>query len=427
MGLNGTDKMKICVIGQGYIGLPTAILLAKNNFEVLGVDINEKIISNLNKGIPHIEEPGIDIELKSVIEKGNYSASLIPMTSDAFIITVPTPYIKEDKSCNLNYVISACESIIPYIKKGNKIIIESTISPLSMDNIIKPLFEDQGYEIGEDLFLAHCPERVLPGNIFHELVYNNRIIGGITPNCNNEIEKIYGCFVKGKIIKTEAKTAELSKCMENTFRDVNIALANELVKICTKIGINALEVISLANKHPRVNIHAPGPGVGGHCLAIDPYFIIEKAPDESKIISLARNTNTSMPDFVVENVGKILKKYNENNCKIAILGVAYKGNIDDDRESPAYDIIEKLKSKNFDVDIYDPHVKKYCDKKIIEVIENSSLILILTDHDEFKSLNYCDIKKIMKKQIIFDTKNILDYEKLSQDFLLYNYGNLYSL
>lgn len=419
--------MKICVIGQGYIGLPTAILLAKNNFEVLGVDINKKIISNLNNGLPHIEEPGIEIELKSVIEKGKYSASLTPTEADAFIITVPTPYIEEDRSCDLNYVISACESIIPYINKENKIIIESTISPLSMDNIIKPLFENEGYTIGKDLFLAHCPERVLPGNIFHELVHNNRIIGGITPNCNEEIGKIYECFVKGKIIKTEAKTAELSKCMENTFRDVNIALANELVKICTEIGINALDVISLANNHPRVNIHTPGPGVGGHCLAIDPYFIIEKAPDESKLISLARFINTSMPDFVVENVEKILNNNDETKYKIAVLGVAYKGNIDDDRESPAYEIIKKLESKNFDVDIYDPHVKKYCDKDILEVIKNASLILILTDHDEFKSINYSDIKSIMKKPIIFDTKNILDYKKLSHDFIFYNYGNLYTI
>ena len=416
--------MEMCVIGQGYIGLPTAILFAKYGFNVLGVDIDKNIVKSLNNGMAHIEEPHLSSELLSVIENKNYHASLKPKPADVFIITVPTPYFKEDKSCNLNYVLSACKSIIPFIQKGNLIIIESTISPLSMDNIIKPIFEDEGYVIGVDLFLAHCPERVLPGNIFHELINNNRIIGGVTPECSEKAAKIYESFVKGDIIKTEAKTAELSKCMENTFRDVNIALANELVKICVKLGINALDVISLANKHPRVNIHSPGPGVGGHCLAIDPYFIIEKAPEESKLISLSRLINNSMPQFVVDCVEKILKNYKETNCKIAIFGVAYKGNIDDDRESPAYEIINMLKLNNYDIDVFDPHVAKF-NKKYQYVVKDASLILILTDHDEFNMIDYSELKSFMKEPIIFDTKNFLDFKEISNEFTVYNYGNLH--
>ena len=326
--------MKVCIIGQGYIGLPTAALFARNHCEVVGVDVNEKMIENLNNGIIHIEEPGISDIIKQALKNKVYKASLKPEKSDAFIITVPTPYIVENYSCDLSYVISACESIMPYLEKGNVVIVESTIAPMSTDEIIKPIFENKGFTIGKDLYLAHCPERVLPGKIIDELIHNDRIIGGITPECSKKASEVYGQFVEGELMLTEAKTAELSKCMENTFRDVNIALANELAKICAEIGVDALDVIKMANKHPRVNLHSPGPGVGGHCLAIDPYFIYAKAPKTAKIIKLARDTNNSMPEFVCENVRKIVKE-----GKIAILGVSYKGNTGDDRESPAYEII----------------------------------------------------------------------------------------
>ena len=261
--------MKICIIGQGYIGLPTAALFTRNHCEVVGVDINKEIVNKLNQGITHIEEPGISEIIKNAVENKIYMASLTPKKADAYIITVPTPYIVENYSCDLSYVVSACKSIIPYLEKENTIIIESTIAPMSTDEVIKPIFENAGFTIGKDLYLAHCPERVLPGNIIYELIHNNRIIGGITQKCSDKACNVYGKFVEGELIKTEAKTAELSKCIENTFRDVNIALANELAKICAEIGVNALDVIEMANKHPRVNLHSPGPGVGGHCLAID--------------------------------------------------------------------------------------------------------------------------------------------------------------
>ncbi len=237
--------MKVCIIGQGYIGLPTAVLFADNGCEVVGVDINPNIISSLNSCELHIEEPGLKEKLELAINNKRYSASLNPQKSDVFIITVPTPNNIEDLSCDLSYVISACKSIIPCLEKGNIVIIESTIAPMSTNKIIKPIFEKGGgFEIGKDLYLAHCPERVLPGKIIEELINNDRIVGGITPQCSNKAAEVYETFVKGKIMKTEAKTAEMSKCMENTFRDVNIALANELTKICSKIGVNILMLLN---------------------------------------------------------------------------------------------------------------------------------------------------------------------------------------
>ena len=407
-------------MGQGYIGLPTAALFSRSHCEVVGVDINEEIIGNLNKGIIHIEEPGIADIIKKSVKNNTYKASLTPEKADAFIITVPTPYIIENYSCDLSYVITACETIIPYLEKGNTVIIESTIAPMSTDETIKPIFEKAGFTIGKDLYLAHCPERVLPGRILEELVHNDRIIGGVTPDCSVKASEVYGQFVEGNLMLTEAKTAELSKCMENTFRDVNIALANELTKICAEIGVNALDVIKMANKHPRVNLHSPGPGVGGHCLAIDPYFIYAKAPETAKIIKLARDTNNSMPEFVCKYVRKII-----STGKIAVLGISYKGNTGDDRESPAYEIIAELESDGYEIAIHDPHIKRDDLVSLADAIDGADLILILCDHNEFKHPDYELISKKMKKPVIFDTKDII--HRVPDDVTLYNYGNLYTV
>lgn len=412
--------MKICIVGQGYIGLPTAALFTRSDCEVVGVDVNEEIINNLNKGKIHIEEPGIAEIIKNAVDNKRYHASLTPEKADAFIITVPTPYIAENYSCDLSYVIEACNEILPFIEKGNTVIVESTIAPMSTDDVIKPIFEKAEYTIGKDLYLAHCPERVLPGKIIEELIHNDRIIGGITPECSKKASEVYGQFVEGELMLTEAKTAELSKCMENTYRDVNIALANELAKICAEIGVNALDVIKMANKHPRVNLHSPGPGVGGHCLAIDPYFIYAKAPETAKIIKLARDTNNSMPQFVYENVCKIIPE-----GKISIFGVSYKGNTGDDRESPAYEIIALLENKGYEIAIYEPHIERDNFVDFNEAIEGSNLILILADHNEFKEMDYEVIKDKMETSIIFDTKNII--EEVPEGIELYNYGNLYKL
>ncbi len=418
--------MKVCVIGQGYIGLPTAALFAKHNCDVIGVDINKEMIDDLNKGIVHIEEPGISESINNAIGEGRYHASLKPEEADVFIITVPTPYIVENLSCDLSYVINACESIVDYIKKGNTIIIESTIAPGSTEDSIKPILEKSNLKVGSDIYLAHCPERVLPGQIMYELVNNNRIIGGVTEACTEKAAEAYGIFVKGKLLKTEAKTAELSKCMENTFRDVNIALANELTKICAKIGVNALDVIELANQHPRVNIHNPGPGVGGHCLAIDPYFVYSKAPDEAKIIKLSRDTNNSMPLFTSDKTKLIIQKHTrEYKPKIAILGVSYKGNTGDTRESPAFEIISNLEKEGYTVSIHDPHVVGDKFLSLDETLQDASIALILADHDEFKQMDYNVFSQKMKNPIIFDTKNII--KDTPDDIKLFNFGNLYKI
>lgn len=418
--------MKISVIGLGYIGLPTSIMFAKHENQVVGVDISQEVINKLNSGVIHLEEPGLQEALDDVLKLKTFKASLNPERADVFIIAVPTPNMNDKyKSCDLSNVVKAIKSIIPLIEKGNTIIIESTIGPRSMDHEIKPLIESEGFEIGKDIFLVHCPERVLPGKILTELITNNRIIGGITNACANEGKRVYEEFVKGEIILTNAKTAEMSKLMENTFRDVNIALANELVQVCTELEVNALDVISMANKHPRVNLHQPGPGVGGHCLAVDPNFIVAKAPEKARIIKLARETNNSMPRFILDSINKLLKEENdEAGLKITLFGLTYKGNVDDIRESPAMEIKFLLETEtNYELSCFDPHVvKPFVEKDVMLALTNSDLILILADHDEFKNLEKYPLE-LMKNKLVFDTKNIVG--NIKEDVNYVNLGNLF--
>ncbi|MDR7669809.1 nucleotide sugar dehydrogenase [Bacillus altitudinis] len=416
--------MKICTIGLGYIGLPTSIMFAKHNNEVVGVDVKIEVIDSLNSGFIHIEEPGLQEALTEVIDKKLFRAALKPEKADTFIISVPTPNNNDEhNSCDLTHVINAVKNILPYLEKGNVVIVESTIAPRSMDDFIKPIIENEGFIVGQDVFLAHCPERVLPGKILHELIFNNRIVGGITHACAEAGANVYKSFVKGEILKTDAKTAEMSKLMENTFRDVNIALANELTKICNELGIDALEVINMANKHPRVNLHTPGPGVGGHCLAVDPYFIIAKAPETARLIDTSRSINTSMPYYIVENVNKIMEK--SGGKTIAIFGLTYKGNVDDIRESPAVEILQLIQQqKKYNVRAYDPHVEKdFVMHDIEEATEDADLILILSDHDEFVELDWDKLSKMSNKQIL-DTKNVV--KNRSSEFEYINLGNLYT-
>ena len=417
--------MKVCTIGLGYIGLPTSAMFAKYGADVVGVDIHPAIVEKLNKGEVHIEEPGLGNLVKEMVEQGNFRASLTPEPADAFIIAVPTPNHDDAyKSCDLSYVLSATKAILPFVKKGDVIIVESTIAPRSMDDFIRPLVESTGFVIGKDIFLVHCPERVLPGQILHELVHNNRIVGGVTPACAEAGTAVYQLFVQGEIIKTQAKTAEMSKLMENTFRDVNIALANELTKVCNTLDINVLDVIEMANKHPRVNIHQPGPGVGGHCLAVDPYFIVAAAPESSKLIHLARETNVMMPNYVADHVAQMLEGI--ANPKVAAFGVTYKGNVDDMRESPAMEVIEKLLARGIYVEAYDPHAisDSLTLTSDMEATRNAHMILILTDHDEFKIANYEKYAFVMKKPIVFDTKNCIQVkESANVEFI--NFGNLH--
>ena len=414
--------MKLTTIGLGYIGLPTSIMFAKHGVDVLGVDIKQDAVDMLNGGHIHIEEPGLQEALEEVLESGKFRASTVAEEADAYIIAVPTPNKDDEfKSADISIVMAGVESIVPLLKKGDTVIVESTIAPRTMDDHVAPYLEEQGFKIGEDIYLVHCPERVLPGQIMHELIYNNRIVGGMTPACVEAGKKVYGTFVKGEMIETNAKTAEMSKLMENTYRDVNIALANELAKICNHLDINVHEVIEMANKHPRVNLHTPGPGVGGHCLAVDPYFIIAEAPEQSPLIQLSRSINVSMPEYVVNTTKDILGKLGGN--KVTVFGLTYKGDVDDIRESPAFDIYELLrKESGLEVNAYDPHVKMdFVEKDMKEAVKDASLVLVLSDHSEFKTLTDSDFEG-MKDKVIFDTKNVVpnNFEEVKY----FNYGNI---
>ena len=415
--------MKLCVIGLGYIGLPTSAMFASHGCEVVGVDVKQEVVDLLNHGHIHIEEPGLGDVIKECVKAGTFRAAVKPEEADAYIISVPTPNNQDEfLSCDLTYVLEGVESVIPYLKRGNTVIVESTIAPKSMDDFVKPIIEEAGFRIGEDIYLAHCPERVLPGKILYELKHNNRIVGGITPACTEHAADLYATFVEGEIVKTEAKTAELSKCMENTFRDVNIALANELAKICYELDVNCLDVIAMANKHPRVNIHQPGPGVGGHCLAIDPYFIYAKAPEKAKIIKLARDTNCSMPGYVADKALMLLKGI--ENPKVAVFGATYKGNVDDMRESPAMDVIGLLKDRGMNVAVYDPHVERDDFVDLDSAVDQADLILVLVDHNEYKELSHKEIAKKMRRALLFDAKDIVK-EQPDSGLEIVNYGNIY--
>lgn len=418
--------MKLTTIGLGYIGLPTSIMFAKHGVDVVGVDIKQETVDKLNNGQIHIEEPGLQEALEEVLASGKFKASTLPEQADAYIIAVPTPNNNDEhKSCDISIVMSGVESIIPLLKKGDTVIVESTIAPRTMDDHVKPYLESKGFIIGEDIYLVHCPERVLPGQIMHELVYNNRIIGGITPACVEAGKRVYGTFVKGEMIETQAKTAEMSKLMENTYRDVNIALANELSKICNDLEINVNDVIEMANKHPRVNLHTPGPGVGGHCLAVDPYFIIAEAPEHALLIKLARDINVSMPEYVVHHTKDILYRIGGN--KVTVFGLTYKGDVDDIRESPAFDIYEMLTASQYEVVAYDPHVKQeFVEEDMGTAVKDSDLVLILSDHSEFKQLTDGDFDG-MRNRYILDTKNVVKTKDEFKEVKYYNFGNLYNL
>ncbi len=398
-------KQKICIIGLGYIGLPTAAMFASNGYKVVGVDINNKIIDALEKGEVIIEEPYLKNIVQQEVISGKLTASKEPQEADIFIIAVPTP-ITKDKKADMSFVQKATEGITPYLKKGNIVVLESTSPPGTIKNLIIPILKKSGLKIGEELYVGYCPERVLPGQILFELVNNNRIIGGINRKSAKKIKDLYQPFVKVEIYLTDSITAEMCKIVENTYRDVNIAFANELSKICENIGVDVWEVVKLCNKHPRVNIHLPGPGVGGHCLAVDPWFMVEQNPELTKIIKLARETNDSMPQFIFNKIESILKNI-RGAKKVTILGITYKSNIDDTRESPIINLIGLLEKHNYEISVVDPHVKefRYKVKNVAEAAKNSDLLVLAVDHKDFKDLDFDLIVKKMRNKIILDTRN----------------------
>lgn len=410
----------ICIIGLGYIGLPTATMFSLYGHKVTGVDINIEVVENLNKGKIIIEEPNLENLVKEVVSKGNLVASLTPRESDVFIISVPTP-INKDKKPDMKYVELATKSIVKYLRKDNIVVLESTSPVGTTEEMVKPILEESGLKVGSDILLGYSPERVIPGNIIYELRNNNRVIGGINKESAEKIKEVYKTIVNGEIYTTDCKTAEMCKLMENTYRDVNIALANELAIICESLGINGWDVIKYSNKHPRVNLMSPGPGVGGHCLAVDPWFIVDKVPDLAKIIRYARETNDYMPNNVYYLVNQILDNQLKESKTVTILGITYKANIDDIRESPLIKLIDILLENNYTVKVFDPHAKDfYLNKEdVISACKDSDLLILGVDHDCFKNLPWKDIIKVMKGNVILDTRNYLDKEEMREAGFIY--------
>ena len=415
--------MIISVIGLGYIGLPTAAILASSKVSVIGVDVNEKVVDTINKGEIHIIEPELDALVHSAVQNGNLRATTQPEKSDVFMLAVPTPF-KANYKPDLSYIESACRSIAPVLEKGNLVILESTSPVGTTEKMIDWLSSKRSDlsfpKFGSDKFstdisIAHCPERVLPGNVVRELRENDRIIGGVTSHCAERASNLYKLFVDAECLITDCRTAELSKLVENSFRDVNIAFANELSLICDKLDINVWELIKLANHHPRVNILKPGPGVGGHCIAVDPWFIVDSAKDETKLIRTARLINDSKPSFILDKVNQAILEMGEKISEISItcLGLSFKPNIDDLRQSPALEIAKKISLMSFKkLYLVEPNIfiMPNCfehdnDIELVNLefaVNSSDIVVLLVDHNEF---NQIDLSLISDKYVI-DTRGI---------------------
>lgn len=404
----------ICVLGLGYIGLPTAAMFATHGFDVLGVDIKDDIITTLQNGEIHIDEPGLKTLVRGAINSGNLNVSPAPAESDVFIIAVPTP-ITDQKKANLRFVESAARAIVPYLRKGNLVILEATSPPRTTIDLVQPILEESGYIGGNDFLLAYSPERVLPGKILQELVHNSRVIGGVNVESAEKGRLLYQSFVEGEIILTDTTTAEMVKLMENTYRDINIAAANEFSKLAHEFNVNVWEAIDIANLHPRVNILKPGPGVGGHCISVDPWFFVEKAPQISGLIKQARNTNDSQPGFYIS---RLLKDFDSLKGKtFTVLGLTYKPDVDDIRESPAMVIVNKIQELGGYVKVYDPYLSKgepdqpFLKDNLDEALSDSQGILLLVDHHQFLGLQPEEISKGLKNKYIFDARNVINKEQ----------------
>jgi UDP-N-acetyl-D-mannosaminuronic acid dehydrogenase len=401
---------KICVLGLGYIGLPTACLLAANGYQVTGIEPRNDIREKVNKAEAPFSEPGLDKILKEIIKRGQLRASHHTELADAFIIATPTPLEKETKIADLTYVQQAAASIADFLRKGNTVVLESTVPPGTCEKLLLPVLEKTGLKGGVDFQLAHCPERALPGNTLDEMIHNDRIIGGLDENSAEKAKAIYSSFVKGKLYLTNLQTAEMVKLMENTYRDVNIALANEFAQIADETGLNIWEAIELANKHPRVNILHPGPGVGGHCLTKDPWFLIGNSAT-SKIVSLSREVNDSMPLYVLNTVKELFGGIPK--ATVTVLGVAYKADVDDTRETPALDFVRMAEKEGYTIKCHDPLVKNfdYPVYSLIEAARDSDCLILMTDHSSFKQIKPGLIGPNMRNRNLVDTRNFLAHDE----------------
>jgi UDP-N-acetyl-D-mannosaminuronic acid dehydrogenase len=407
---------KVSVIGLGYIGLPTAAVIASRGIEVIGIDVSEKAVEIIIQGKVHIVEPDLDMVVQAAVTMGKLRASLTPEPADAFMIAVPTPF-KDEHKPDLSFIQKAAEAIAPVLEKGNLVILESTSPVGATEKLsqwlqeLRPDLHFPGQTSQEpNMYVAHCPERVLPGRVLEELVSNDRIIGGMSDKCAEKAIELYKVFVRGDCISTNARTAEMAKLTENSFRDVNIAFANELSIICDELKINVWELIALSNRHPRVNILSPGPGVGGHCIAVDPWFIVDSAPESARIIRTAREINDSKPQYVVNKVKAAADEF--KRPVIACLGLAFKPDIDDLRESPALDITHNLASMNIgEILAVEPNIHQLPEKlakKGVELVsltaalERANVLLVLVDHKPFKALSINDVNT----KVVVDTRGL---------------------
>lgn len=396
-------EVKVCVLGLGYIGLPTASVLATKGFHVYGTDVRADVVDTINDGRIHIEEPDLDIVVRSAVNSGQLKAGYEPRPADVFMICVPTP-IRPDHSPDMSYVEQAARAIQPHVKPGNLIILESTSPPRTTEDIVLALAVPPSLKVGQDVFVAHCPERVLPGRILLEVVQNDRVVGGVTPACTQKALAFYEAFVNGKVLPTSALAAEVTKLVENSYRDVNIAFANELSILADRLGIDPWEIIELANRHPRVNILSPGPGVGGHCISVDPWFLVHADPQSTPLIRTAREVNDRKPHYVVEHVVQLAREF--ATPKIGCLGLTYKADVDDLRESPSLEIVRELRLRQIgEILVCDPHVKpsrftEFPLHELAEVLAQCNILVLLTDHRQFRNIP----RRILQERVVVDTR-----------------------
>jgi UDP-N-acetyl-D-mannosaminuronic acid dehydrogenase len=409
---------KICVMGLGYIGLPTASTFATHGIQVVGVDVNSNVLATLRRGEIHIHELGLRDAVGAAIRSGNLAVNEVPVEADAFIISVPTPFYEdrvgkyndhEYKLADMQAVISATEAIVPVLRKGNLVVLESTSPPRTTKDLLVPILERTGLKAGIDFYLAYSPERVLPGQILRELVENARVIGGITPESAAVGKELYAIFVKGEIMTTDTTTAEMVKLMENTYRDINIATANEFARLADRFGVDIWEAISIANLHPRVKILNPGPGVGGHCISVDPWFFVEAAPDLSSLIYAARRVNDSQPQFALELVRKAAGSL--HGRRIAALGLSFKPDVDDLRESPAVEVVHLLQADGATVKAFEPFKPDAdlpgitTETTLAAALQDADVVILLVNHTEFKAMTPEKLATLTPARILVDTVN----------------------
>lgn len=397
----------INVIGLGYIGLPTALMFAAHGVEVVGTDYNKTLVDTLNAGKTTFEEDGLDGLFQAAVSKGICFSHEYQKT-DLYIVAVPTPYDKASKKVDAGYVTKAVEKVMEVCPKGATVVVESTVSPGTIDKHVRPVIEAKGFEIGKDIHLAHAPERIIPGNMVYELKHNSRTIGADSREVGEKVKALYSSFCEGEIVVTDIRTAEMTKVVENTFRDINIAFANELAKICRSDNMDVHEIIRIANKHPRVNILSPGPGVGGHCISVDPWFLVGDYPGLANIILAARKINDSMPEFVLERIGCIMKERQITDVgKVGLYGLTYKENVDDMRESPTLQMLDSMDRHlcGGQIKVYDPYVvqdvvpNQYHD--LDAFLRDVDMVVLLVGHDEIR-----ENMDRLKGKVVLDTRHI---------------------